>query len=284
MTLLNLQEQARQIADDKSLTIEDRIERLLSLRNVADDGPDNDNDNYDLKREKENADRDVIIFEALARMIESAPAESYDETTPLLAYTLLAEAYSDSSNPRPLKTATRNALDSFSTDEPTEYCNDIIDALHRLAAALKNTPFNHAYYDVLCAIVETALANGMNIADFKSQIVTILKLHVLMQEDGRNTPEWLNREVPKIFKPKELLDIILNPTIGHLRKDPVEYTWEWESVYYDVEDQLEKIFEDEPRHMGFCFRYWSTKKDLLKNAYGIDWKSPSMMNPRVMFD
>ena len=283
MTPLNLQEQALKIADDQSLTIEERIGQLLSLRQNADDLSNNDNDD-DLNEEKENADRDVIIFEVLARMIESAPAGSCDETTPLLAYTLLAESYAASSNPRPLKITVAKALDSFSTDEPTEYCNDIIDALSRLASALKNTPFNHAYYDVLCAIIETAETNGMNIADFKSQIATILKLHVLMQEDGRNIPEWVKQQVPKIFNSKELLDIIINSTIGHLRKDPVEYTWEWEEIYYDVEEQLEKIFEDEPRHMGFCFRYWSTKQDLLKNAYGIDWKSPSMMNPRVMFD
>lgn len=284
MTMLNLQEQAQRIADDKSLTIEERIGELLNLRNAADDNKDNDSDDFDLKKERENADRDVIIFEVLARMIECAPAESYDETTPLLAYTLLAEAYSASSNPRPMKIVALKALESFNSGEPTEYSADIIDALRRLASALKNTPFNHAYYDVLCAIVDTAETNGMNIADFKSRIATILKLHVLMQEDRRDTPEWLNREVPKIFKPKELLDIILDPTIGHLRKDPVEYTWRWEEVYYDVEEQLEKIFEGEPRYMGFCFRYWSTKRDLLKNAYGIDWCSPSEMNPRVMFD
>ena len=77
---------------------------------------------------------------------------------------------------------------------------------------------------------------------------------------------------------------MLDPKIGHLRTDPVEYTREWEKIYYDVEDELDRRVANVPRQMGFCFQYWATKRELLMEKYGIDWRSPSQMNPRVMFD
>lgn len=70
----------------------------------------------------------------------------------------------------------------------------------------------------------------------------------------------------------------------HLYFDPVERTEEWESVVYDMEKALDKKFRFTRRHMGFCFRYWSAKKSLLKEKYNIDWSTPSQMNPNVIFD
>lgn len=68
-----------------------------------------------------------------------------------------------------------------------------------------------------------------------------------------------------------------------LRFDPVERTEKWEEVIYEVEKECAELLKDEPRGMGFCFSYWSTKTAVLAK-HGITWKSPSAMNPRVMFD
>ena len=70
---------------------------------------------------------------------------------------------------------------------------------------------------------------------------------------------------------------------GHLRFDPVERTEQWEDCAYEVEKECDRRLSGEPRGMGFCFGYWHTKAAVLRK-YGIDWKSPSVMNPRVMFD
>ena len=69
----------------------------------------------------------------------------------------------------------------------------------------------------------------------------------------------------------------------HLRFDPVERTQQWEDLYLDVEEECARRLKGNPRGMGFCFPYWAAKRDVLRK-YGIDWKSPHMMNPRVMFD
>lgn len=96
-----------------------------------------------------------------------------------------------------------------------------------------------------------------------------------------------------IKKAKKQIDDYLNPKISmeewckaygvHLKFDPVERTQEWEDVIVDVETECEKLLKDEPKGMGFCYSYWSTKRSVLAKR-GIEWASPSIMNPRVMFD
>ncbi|MBO4754890.1 MAG: hypothetical protein J5543_09860 [Bacteroidales bacterium] len=76
------------------------------------------------------------------------------------------------------------------------------------------------------------------------------------------------------------LDRLENPM---LKYDPVEDSDAYLSVIDEVERRLYEELKDVPRHMGFCFRYWSAKRELLAK-YGIEWRSPGIMNPRVMFD
>lgn len=70
---------------------------------------------------------------------------------------------------------------------------------------------------------------------------------------------------------------------GMLRFDPVEMTPQWEEAIFEVECECEKKLTKANRGMGFCFTYWSTKATILAKK-GIIWRSPSLMNPRVMFD
>lgn len=71
---------------------------------------------------------------------------------------------------------------------------------------------------------------------------------------------------------------------GHLRHDPVEWTAVYESVIDEAERKIESSLAGYPRGMGFCFEYWSTKASVLREHYGISWRSPALMNPDVMFD
>lgn len=68
-----------------------------------------------------------------------------------------------------------------------------------------------------------------------------------------------------------------------LEYDPVEDSEAYLAVIDEVERRLYEEFKDEPRNMGFCFGYWSAKEALLRE-YGIEWRSPSSMNPGVMFE
>ncbi len=66
------------------------------------------------------------------------------------------------------------------------------------------------------------------------------------------------------------------------RKDAVEETVAYKAAMARIEPILDKEFENE-NGMGTCHRYWWRKKELLKQN-GIDWKSPSEMNPDIRFD
>lgn len=68
-----------------------------------------------------------------------------------------------------------------------------------------------------------------------------------------------------------------------LKHDPVEWTRQWEEVIDEVEQKTYKKLKGEPRGMGFCFSYWPALHSALLK-YGIEWRNPRQMNPRVIFD
>lgn len=71
---------------------------------------------------------------------------------------------------------------------------------------------------------------------------------------------------------------------GSLETDPIEWSAEYESCIDEAEKEIMKRLKDVPRGMGFCHAYWSEKKRVLLEDYGINWRSPSDLNPKVMFD
>ena len=71
---------------------------------------------------------------------------------------------------------------------------------------------------------------------------------------------------------------------GHLLTDPVEWTERWEEVIDEAEDLCAERLEKYPRGMGFCFALWHAKAEVLRERFGIEWRSPAVMNPHVRFD
>lgn len=68
-----------------------------------------------------------------------------------------------------------------------------------------------------------------------------------------------------------------------LKFDPVERTPEYEAVIYDIEREVARRLKFVRRRRGFCFVHWIEKKKAL-NARGIEWDSPGVLNPHVIFD
>lgn len=66
--------------------------------------------------------------------------------------------------------------------------------------------------------------------------------------------------------------------------DPVELTPEYLAIRDELEAEIDKRLEGVPRGLGFCHIYWHTKKTVLKEKYGIDWKSPAELNRGIIFD
>ena len=42
--------------------------------------------------------------------------------------------------------------------------------------------------------------------------------------------------------------------------------------------------EPYPIRMGFCYKYWLAKGDILMKDYGIVWHSPAECNPSIRYD
>lgn len=65
--------------------------------------------------------------------------------------------------------------------------------------------------------------------------------------------------------------------------DPVERTARYEEILPEVEEKAAALCRGQRRGFGFCYFYWERKTEVLRE-YGIEWESPAMMNPEVMFD
>ena len=73
------------------------------------------------------------------------------------------------------------------------------------------------------------------------------------------------------------------PQTELLKRDPVEWTAAWENVIDEADRMAYGELKDVPMHMGWCFAFWSARAVAL-GKFGIEWRSPGLMNPGVIFD
>lgn len=68
--------------------------------------------------------------------------------------------------------------------------------------------------------------------------------------------------------------------------DPIEDDPKYKNVFEIIDAEVDENLKDNPMRggMGFCHVFWETKKKILKEKYGIPWKSPAEMNPHILFD
>ena len=70
-----------------------------------------------------------------------------------------------------------------------------------------------------------------------------------------------------------------------LYHDKVEKTKEYKQCIKAVEKLAEEK-ANETGHVGkgYCHIVWGFKKEILKEQYNIDWRTPAEMNPHCKFD
>jgi ABC-type Zn uptake system ZnuABC Zn-binding protein ZnuA len=69
-----------------------------------------------------------------------------------------------------------------------------------------------------------------------------------------------------------------------MKRDPVENTEEYLAILPELETKIEAALKGVKRGRGFAFQHWRVKKEILLRDYGIEWKSPRELNPRIRFD
>ena len=122
----------------------------------------------------------------------------------------------------------------------------------------------------------------------------LLKFEILImdrieaQNDGRgNLSTYLREDLAALQANIRLADegrLSEIPQQGHLKSDPIEWTARWEEVIDAADEKVYRLLSDCPRGMGFCHAFWHTRSEVLLNDYHLEWHSPSVLNPRVMFD
>ena len=72
-----------------------------------------------------------------------------------------------------------------------------------------------------------------------------------------------------------------------IKKDRVERTFKYRRIRKELEEKIEKKMNDlgySNYGIGMCHIYWNIKKNILEEEYGINWRSPSELNPHIIFD
>ena len=232
---------------------------------------------------KENVQLSIEeLNEIMEQLMADENAENRDVEL-ICGMALLAEGYVDRKeydNVREQAQTALEVIDSFNAPEDLK-----LQVLKRLIKAVESTPFHHLLRDLLAAYVLKAHHADLKTSEYRKEAEKVVKLDILLEPDAfKEDNRELDHILATMFTSAEIIDMIHSPHIGFLAVDRVEYTWEWESIALEVDKRVEEILKDVPKGMGFCFHYWSTKEDLLKKEYGIQWHSPAVMNPRVMFD
>lgn len=61
-----------------------------------------------------------------------------------------------------------------------------------------------------------------------------------------------------------------------------------EKIYIlEAEKEAELELEREgvnKKRLGYCHEVWFRQKKILKEKYGIDWKTPAEQNPDILYD
>lgn len=61
------------------------------------------------------------------------------------------------------------------------------------------------------------------------------------------------------------------------QRDPTEF----DPKYKEIFSHIDKEVRQELGGPGYHREFWTTKKRILKEKYGADWKTPAEMNPTI---
>ena len=70
---------------------------------------------------------------------------------------------------------------------------------------------------------------------------------------------------------------------GKALSDEAEYS----DYYLLIEREMETLVRAETGeggYLGFCHIYWSAKKEVLREKFGIEWRSPAERHPHIIYD
>ncbi len=107
------------------------------------------------------------------------------------------------------------------------------------------------------------------------------ELSELFESSSRDM-DLLKREIEK-SNPMYLTEPHNSYKKGNLYFDDVELTEEYKKIEKKVETEIKLRHLFISKKLGYVHHYWECKRKIL-HRYGIEWRSPAEMNPRIIFD
>ena len=262
----------REIASNLSMSVQDKIGAILEQHQAIQ--PDSD-DFYQVG---------AAAYSLIRKILLEDNYENCHMGDLLMSNALLAECYWRTQRSWLIAPLAQHSYDMLlgvsTTDE--ESLQSMIAVIDRLCYVLTGTGHSRLMmklyalqYDL---IKQLPTPNELALKDTAEELVALAQL---TQCDTWYEP--LREEIVNLLGEAQIKEIENNPYTGTLKEDPVVYSQEYEDVIDQVSEEIERRMEGKPRGMGSCYEYWSIKSELLAER-GIEWKSPSAMNPGVMFD
>lgn len=168
-----------------------------------------------------------------------------------------------------------------------------VDFVERILLGLQES-FYRGYItrDTFCYVVEGMVSHQELLLEKEHWLYSIvyedipdMEMYYVWEPGNEEDKEFGFRKAFKEFQHKLWLrghkPMERNIIIHH---DPIEEEEQFQRIELDVERKLDEEFGYDVPYFGFCHTYWHRKKQILKEEYGIDWKSPADMNPMICFD
>ncbi len=183
-----------------------------------------------------------------------------------------------------LKEIRQTVDEQLKTDRESDTLTDSIAVLKFLAEAYESmgraSVAAKLYGDVLVLAAELKQTYGKESDDIQDIFCSALRArNVYVDDDCEDITASA-----RILLPEENVRKMRDARMKHrrsLRREPVEMTEEYLSVIDRVEEKVEK--NRKTRGCGSCHEVWSLMRRYLAE-YGVTWRSPTEMNPSVLFD
>ncbi len=270
---MNNHDKIKAIANDTNKSVNERVGEIVALHQSLE------------PYSEESFQTGVIAYESIREILLKDNYENCHMGDLLMCNALLAESYYRTQRSwlaTPLAQESYDMMLGVDTDDE-ESLKTLTAVINRLCYILKGS--GHPRLKMKLYALQYGYEkkrsepNEDALKDTAEQLVSLATLTAC---DTWYAP--LKEEITALLGEENVREIEQNPYTGHLKKDPIEYSEEYEAVIDKVEKEVSDRMGNQAYAMGMCFEIWSIKQAILAEQYNIEWKTPSQMNPRVMFD
>lgn len=264
-------EKITNIAQDSNLSVIERVAQIVELQQSLPEYSD------------EAFKASVPAYETVRQLLLNDNYEGCHTSDLIMCNSMLAEAYIRNRKSWLIAPLAQHTCDMLTGAivEDDETIDMIVAAIDRMCYAMQSHPrLSMKLYNLQYGF-EKGRKEPIE-ETLKEAAEKIISLATLTECDTWYAP--LKEEFTELLGTEMVREIENNPYTGHLKVDPVEYTEAYENAIDAVEEEVDRRMGGEEYGMGMCFEIWSIKKEILAEKYGIEWRTPSQMNPRVMFD